>query len=93
MVARYRPPNLGASLELQVFLRPKISYLGKESMTILQVHLWENVIPDGNSKWQEVEPMHTTTTEKTLDVLRALFARYRLTRQLVPYNVPQLSFR
>ena len=36
------------------------------------------VIVDAHSKWLEVVPMSTTMTEKTLDVLRSMFARYGL---------------
>ena len=47
------------------------------------------VIVDAHSKWLEVVPMSTTTTEKTLDVLRSMFARYGLPEQLVSDNRPQ----
>ena len=47
------------------------------------------VIVDAHSKWLEVVPMSTTTTEKTLDVLRSMFARYGLPEQLVSDNGPQ----
>ena len=36
------------------------------------------VIVDAHSKWLEIVPMSTTMTEKTLDVLRSMFARYGL---------------
>ncbi len=38
------------------------------------------VVVDSHSKWLEVVPMKSTTTEKTLEVLRSLFARYGLPR-------------
>ena len=49
------------------------------------------VVVDSYSKWVEVEPMRTTTTEKTLDVLRMLFARYGLPKELVTDNGPQFT--
>ena len=49
------------------------------------------VIVDSYSKWVEVEPMRSTTTEKTLDVLRMLFARYGLPKHLVSDNGPQFT--
>ena len=41
------------------------------------------VVVDVHSKWLEVFPMMTTTTEKTIAVLRNLFSSYRLPEQLV----------
>ena len=49
------------------------------------------VVVDSYSKWVEVEPMRTTTTEKTLYVLRMLFARYGLPKELVTDNGPQFT--
>jgi hypothetical protein len=49
------------------------------------------VIVDAHSKWLEVVPMSTTTTEKTLEVLRSMFARYGLPEQLVSDNGPQFT--
>lgn len=49
------------------------------------------VILDSHSKWIEVEAMSSTTTEKTIDVLRALFARYGLPKELVSDNGPQFT--
>lgn len=49
------------------------------------------VIVDAHSKWLEVVPMKTNTTEKTLDVLRRMFARYGLPEQLVTDNGPQFT--
>ncbi len=49
------------------------------------------VVVDSNSMWLEVEPMESTTTEKTLEVLRALFARFGLPRALVLDNGPQFT--
>ena len=47
------------------------------------------VLVDSHSKWMEVEPMESTTTERTVEVLRALFARYGLPKCLVSDNGPQ----
>ena len=51
------------------------------------------VVVDAHSKWLEVIPMSTTTTEKTLDALRNLFAAYGIPQQLVSDNAPQRSFK
>ena len=44
---------------------------------------------DAHYKWLEVVPMSNTTTEKTLDVFRSMFARYGLPEQLASDNGPQ----
>ena len=49
------------------------------------------VVVDAHSKWLEVIPMSTTTTEKTLDALRNLFAAYGIPQQLVSDNGPQFT--
>jgi len=49
------------------------------------------IVVDAHSKWLEVFPMNCTTTEKTLQVLRNLFARYGLPDQLVSDNGPQFT--
>ena len=41
------------------------------------------LIVDAHSKWPEVEIMSSTTPEKTMDVLRMMFAHYELPEQLV----------
>ncbi len=41
------------------------------------------IVVDSHSKWLEVVPMSSTSTEKTLDALRSLFASYGLLEQLV----------
>ena len=47
------------------------------------------IVVDAHSKWPEVHHMSTTTTTKTLQVLRSLFARYGIPEQLVSDNGPQ----
>ena len=49
------------------------------------------VLVDAYSKWLEVVPMASTTTEKTLEVLRGMFARYGLPDQIVSDNGPQFT--
>ena len=49
------------------------------------------VIVDAHSKWLEVVPVSTTTTEKTMEVLRSMFARYGIPQQLVTDNGPQFT--
>ena len=45
----------------------------------------------GTMVWPEVYPMLTTTTAKTIAVLRKIFAAYGLPKQLVSDNVPQFT--
>ena len=49
------------------------------------------VVVDSHSKWLEVMPTKSTTAEKTLEILRSLFAWYGLPRQLVSDNGPQFT--
>ena len=49
------------------------------------------IVVDARSKWMEVIPMSTTTTEKTLEVLHNLFTSYGLPEQLVSDNDPQFT--
>lgn len=51
------------------------------------------VVIDAFSKWPEVEVMSSTTTEKTIEVLRSLFARHGLPAQIVTDNGPQFMKR
>ena len=44
---------------------------------------------DDHSKWPEVHYMSSTTTTKTIQVLRQLFARYGIPEQWVSDNGPQ----
>jgi len=47
------------------------------------------VVVDAYSKWPEVIPVKSTTSEATIEVLRVLFGRYGLPLQLVSDNGPQ----
>ena len=49
------------------------------------------VIVDAYSKWPEVIKMTSTTSEKTIDVLRSVFARFGVPEQLVSDNGPQFT--
>ena len=46
---------------------------------------------DAHSKWGEVFEMTSTTTSKTIGILRQLFAAYGLPQQLVTDNGPQFT--
>ncbi|KAK3766196.1 hypothetical protein RRG08_017638 [Elysia crispata] len=47
------------------------------------------VAVDSFSKWPEIAVMNTTTASKTIDVLRATFARFGLPEEIVSNNGPQ----
>ena len=47
------------------------------------------VLVDAHSKWPEVVVMNSTTAAKTIIVLREMFSRYGLPKQLVSDNGPQ----
>ncbi len=47
------------------------------------------VIVDAHSKWPEVIRMKSTTAERTVEVVRSVFARYGVPEQLVTDNGPQ----
>lgn len=49
------------------------------------------VVVDSHSKWLEVIPMTSTTTEQILEILSVLFAAHGLPEQLVSDNGPQFS--
>ena len=55
-----------------------------------QGYMWF-VLVDACSKWPEVISMTSTTAEKTIDVLRQLFARFGLPNNIVTDNGPQFS--
>ena len=44
---------------------------------------------DGHSKWPEVKIMNSTTSQRTIEVLRELFVTYVLPDQVVSDNGPQ----
>ena len=41
------------------------------------------VVVDAHSRWPEVEKMSSTTSDKTMDTLQMLFARFGVCAQLV----------
>ena len=49
------------------------------------------VIVDAHSKWPEAEIMSSTSSSKTIEVLRSMFARYGIPEQLVSDNGPQFT--
>ena len=49
------------------------------------------VVVDAHSKWLEVIPMSSMTTEKKIAVLRNLLASYGLSKQLVSDSRPQFT--
>ena len=66
-----------------VFERVHIDYLGPYN------NVWYLVLVDAYSKWLEVKPMKTTTSERTIEELRSIFATFGLPKQLVSDNGPQ----
>ena len=49
------------------------------------------IVVDAYSKWPEVVAMDETTTDKTVDALRAIFARWGIPLQMVTDNGPQFT--
>ena len=49
------------------------------------------VVIDSGTKWLEAFIMNTTTAEKTVEVLRGLFARHGLPKEVVSDNGPQFT--
>ena len=47
------------------------------------------IVVDAHSKWHEIIVMDSTTVDKTIDVIRSLFATHGLTQELVSDNGPQ----
>ncbi|XP_049268434.1 uncharacterized protein LOC125757180 [Rhipicephalus sanguineus] len=52
---------------------------------------WLLVLVDAHSKWVEVFVMNSTTTEKTVERLREVFASYGLPEEVVTDNGPQFT--
>ena len=53
-------------------------------------HMWL-ILVDALTKWPEVIQMSTTTSERTVEVLRSLFARYGLPQVIVSDNGTQFT--
>ena len=49
------------------------------------------IVVDARSMWPEVMPMETTTSIKTIQALRTIFARWGLPEQIVSDNGPQFT--
>ena len=49
------------------------------------------VVVDANSKWPEVREMHSTTTHRTIKVLREIFVTHGYPRVIVSDNRPQFT--
>ena len=49
------------------------------------------LLVDAHSKWPEIHEMSSTTTQKTIDILRSLFSSYGLPEQLASDNGPQFT--
>ena len=49
------------------------------------------IVVDAHTKWPEVIAMKTTTANKTIAILRSLFARYGIPQQIVSDNGPQFT--
>ena len=49
------------------------------------------VVVDAYSKWPEVRVMHSTTTQRTIEVLSEIFATHGIPRVLVTDNGPQFT--
>ena len=49
------------------------------------------ILIDSHSKWIEVKLMSSTTSAKTIEVFRGIFASYGLPKELVSDNGPQLA--
>ena len=67
---------------------------GNEFMWTLLDHFWGKMfflVIDAHSKWGEVYPMVHTSSSKTIELLRHLFASYGLPKQLVSDNGLQFT--
>ena len=66
----------------RVWQRIHIDFAEKDSENYL-------VLIDSHSKWIEVKHMRSTTAQKTIDVLRTIFAAYGIPEECVSDNGPQ----
>uniref|UniRef100_A0A8C9TGR2 Gypsy retrotransposon integrase-like protein 1 n=1 Tax=Scleropages formosus TaxID=113540 RepID=A0A8C9TGR2_SCLFO len=51
------------------------------------------IVMDAYARWPEIVPMQSTTSAKTIEVLRHLFAAYGLPQEVVTDNGPQFTSR
>lgn len=68
----------------RVWQRLHIDFAEKDKQNFL-------VVIDSHSKWLEVFNMTTTTSSKTIETLRSLFASYGLPEEIVSDNGPQFT--
>ena len=71
-------------LTTRVWQRIHIDYAEKDKQYLL-------IVIDTYSKWIEVFPVNSTTSSKTIDILRILFSQQGLPEELVSDNGPQFS--
>ena len=64
--------------------RVHVDYAERDGMNFL-------VLIDSHSKWLEVFPTRSKTSQKTIEMLRHVFARYGFPHQLVSDNGPQFT--
>ena len=75
-------PTMPWKFPICVWQRVHVDFCEKDSENFL-------VVIDAYSKWIEIVPMKSTTSLKTIDVLRSLFASYGICEELVSDNGPQ----
>ena len=68
----------------RIWQRIHIDFAEKDGVNYL-------IVVDSHSKWLEVVPMRSTTANKTIDVLRGLFAFRGLSEEVVSDNGPQFT--
>ena len=70
------------------------THRGSES-TLILLELFQGhtflVVVDAYSKWPEVAVMSSTTSEKTINGLRTMFAQHGLPEQFISDNGPQFT--
>ena len=69
-----RPAKLWERIDIDFFEKGKLNFL---------------ILVDAYSKWLEVLPMGSMTSLKTIEVLRSLFSRYGIPKEVVSDNGPQ----